>query len=99
MAATVQPCPVTPMKRTRPASRASIAASSAPPGRQGLLPLVGVGEGMELDQVETVGAQSLERAVDLVPGTRMVPLAGLGGEEEVVAMPRIQGPILSSASP
>ena len=54
---------------------------------------------MELDQVETVGAQSLERAVDVVAGTGMVPLAGLGGEEEVVAMPAIQGPILSSASP
>ena len=31
MAATFQPCPVTPMKRTSPSSLASIAASRAPP--------------------------------------------------------------------
>src|SRR5436190_1212246 len=34
IAATESPCPVTPMKRTRPSSRASIAASRAPPRRR-----------------------------------------------------------------
>ena len=52
--------------------------------RERLLPFVGVDQGVQLEQVDPVGAQALERAGDLVAGAGVVAAARLGREEEVV---------------
>ena len=50
------------------------------------LPLRGVDEVVELDQVDLVDAQSLQGAADLVVRRLIGPLAGLRGEEDVRAV-------------
>ena len=65
---------------------ARTAASSAPPGAYAVLPLVLVDQVVQLQQVDVVGPQLLQRAADLlIRGVRR-PLSGLGGQEEVVAV-------------
>ena len=49
-------------------------------------PLVLLDQVVQLDQVDPVGAQPFERAVDLGPGLLPGPLAGLGGQEVLVAV-------------
>ena len=61
--------------------------------------LVQVADGVQLEQVDVVGLQPLEAAVDLRPGGLRVADAGLGGQEDPVADPGIHGPSRSSASP
>ena len=56
MAATRVPCPVTPMKRTSPSSRASTSASSAPPGPSAVAHSSLVDQVVQLDQVDVVDA-------------------------------------------
>ena len=56
-----------------------------------LLPLAHVDEVVQLDQVDRVDAQPVERAVDLLAGSGAVALAGLRREEEAVAVPREPG--------
>ena len=80
------PWPVTPMKRTRPSSRARASASTAPPGPVGHLPLLGLDQVVQLDQVDRVDPQPLQRPLQLGPGAVAGALAGLGGEEEPVAV-------------
>ena len=70
--ATVRPWPVTPMKRTRPSSRASTAASQRAALAQRGVPLDRVDEVVQLEQVDLVDAEPLERAVDLLAGGRVV---------------------------
>src|SRR5437870_2815882 len=53
-----------------------------------LIPVVGVAQGVELDQVDVVDAQPLERAVDVLAGLAAGPHAGLGREEEVLPVAR-----------
>jgi len=60
---------------------------------QGELPLVGMHEAVQLDQIDLINAHTLERAPDLLARRRIGALAGLGGEEEVatvLAQPRRQ---------
>jgi hypothetical protein len=54
--------------------------------RQRPIPLVGVDQRMELQQVDPVGAHPLERVVDVASGALAVALAGLARKEEVIAM-------------
>ena len=70
-------------------------------GAVGHLPLVGLDEVVQLDQVDGVDLQALERALQLAPGPgRRVALAGLGGEEERRSRcSAIHGPRRSSESP
>ena len=77
-----EPCPVTPMKRTRPSSRASTAACESPVFAQRELPLDHVDEVVQLDQVDAVDAEPVERAANLLPRSPVVPLAGLRRQEE-----------------
>ena len=51
-------------------------------GREGDLPLVGLDEVVQLDEVDVVDLQSLERALELGAGGVAAPLAGLRGQEE-----------------
>ena len=60
--------------------------------RQRLLPLVRMAQRVELQEVDPIGAQALERALDLGLGGRVVALAGLGREEEIVAVAIHPGP-------
>ena len=63
------------------------------------LPLVGLDEVVQLDQVDLVDAHPLERSFQLGPRRRRPPFAGLRGEEHVRAVvgePRPQ-PILGLA--
>ena len=53
-----------------------------------LVPVVRMPERVELDQVDVVDAQALERAVEVLARARGVAAARLRGEEEVVAVPR-----------
>src|SRR2546428_9329387 len=53
-------------------------------GPHGLIPVVGVAEGVELDQVDVVDAQSLERAVEVLARLGRRPTAGLRREKEVL---------------
>src|SRR3954469_19820394 len=61
--------------------------------REGGPPLVLVHQVVQLDQVDPVGAQPLQRAPDLLVGSSAGPLAGLGRQEVLVAVrlhPRTQ---------
>ena len=53
-------------------------------GRERLLPFVGVAQRVQLQKVDPVGAQPLERAGDLVLRAGVVAKARLGREKEVV---------------
>ena len=55
------------------------------------LPVDHVDQVVQLDQVEGVDAEALERAADLLARARAVALAGLGGQEERVAVARQPG--------
>ena len=68
MPAMRRPWPVTPMKRARPSSRARTRASTAPPGPWASLPLVGLDQVVQLDEVDLVDPQPLERALEAGPG-------------------------------
>jgi hypothetical protein len=83
MAAIVHPCPVTPMRPYRRFERAA--------GSHRLLPVVGMSERVELDEVDVVDAQPLERAVDVLARLARRPRARLGGEKEVGAVARHPG--------
>ena len=80
----VQPWPVTPMKRIRPCSRASTCGIERAARGQRLLPLVRMVERVQLEKIDAIGAQALQRALDLGPGAGVIALAGLGREEEIV---------------
>ena len=54
----------------------------------GHVPVVGMAERVELDEVDVIDAQPLERAVDVVTRLLPRPRARLGGQEEVLAMAR-----------
>src|SRR5215471_2274669 len=56
------------------------------PHRQ--VPVIGVKQGVQLNQVNCIDSQAFERAMDLVTRVLVEALAGLGGEEEILAMPR-----------
>src|SRR6476646_1971545 len=71
------------MNRTIPSWRAWTAASRAPPGR---LPLILVDQVVQLDQVDVVRAQPLERLLDLRVRGVASALAGLRGQEDLVAV-------------
>ena len=88
MAAIVHPWPVTPMKRASPCARASTSGLQRPARSHRLLPVVGMAEGVELDQVDVVDAEPLERAVDVLARLARRPLAGLGRQEEVAPVTR-----------
>ncbi len=51
------------------------------------VPVAGVHEAVQLDQVDRGHLHALERALDLVARRRVGALAGLRGEEEAVAVP------------
>src|SRR5438309_4787505 len=70
-----------PMKRASPSSRAPISASSAPPGPMALIPVVGMTEGVQLDQVDGVDAQPLERRMEVLTRLGRGPAAGLRREK------------------
>ena len=57
-------------------------------GPEGHVPLVGLDQVVELDQVDVVDAQPLERPLELGPRRVAAALAGLGGEEELVGASR-----------
>ena len=50
------------------------------------LPLVGMHEAVQLDEVDLVDPHALERATDLLARRCVGALSGLGGEEEGLAM-------------
>ena len=56
-------------------------------GAEGRFPLLRVDEVVELDEIDLIDPQALQRAADLVVGRLIRALARLGGEEEVVAVP------------
>ena len=74
------------MKRTRPSSRASIAARSAPCSLNATSHSVGMHEAVQLDQVDLVDAHPLERAADLVVRRRVAALGRLRCQEELRPM-------------
>ena len=80
------------MKRTSPSSRAATAASRAPPGAEGRVPVDGVDQVVELPQVHVVDTEALQRALELGPGVGGPALARLGGQEEVPRRPFQPGP-------
>src|SRR5919197_5249090 len=59
---------------------------SAWPHRQ--VPVVRVKQGVQLNQVNRIDAQTFERPMDLLTRVLVEALPGLGGEEEILAMPR-----------
>ena len=61
-------------------------ASTAPPGPWATSQLVGLDEVVQLDEVDLVDAEPLERALQLAPGAVAVALAGLRRQEELVAV-------------
>ena len=69
----------------------------ARPHRQ--VPVIGVKQGVELQQINRIDPQAFERPMDLVPRVLVEALAGLGREEEILAMPRHPGADRNSASP
>ena len=60
-------------------------------GAQRGLPLDHVDEVVQLDQVDLVDAEPVERAADLLACAGAVALAGLGREEELLAVLRQPG--------
>src|SRR5205807_3893291 len=52
------------------------------------VPVVRVKQGVQLNQVNGIDPQAFERALDLVTRVLVEALAGLGGEEEILAMAR-----------
>ena len=63
------------------------------------VPLDHVDEVVQLDRVDVVDAQAVERAADLLARRRVRALAGLGGDEELARMRSSQVAMRSSASP
>ena len=55
-------------------------------GREGGLPLVVLHQVVQLDQIDVVDRQAFQRSFEFRPGIVAASLAGLGGEEYVVAM-------------
>ena len=53
-------------------------------GPHGLIPVVGMSQGVELDQVDVVDAQPLERAMEVLARLGRRPAAGLRREKEVL---------------
>ena len=51
-----------------------------------LVPVVGVRHGVQLQQIDLVNLQPIERAVDFIACGLIVALAGLGGEKELFAV-------------
>ncbi len=78
------PWPVIPTEAASPSSLARATASSDPPGRVNQVQLLGVADGMDLDEVEAVDLEPLQALVDLGPGALAVAQAGLGGQEDLV---------------
>ena len=76
------------MKRTRPSSRASTSRFERTAFAQRELPVDHVDEVVQLDQVDLVDAEPVERAANLFARSGAVALAGLRREEETVAMLR-----------
>ena len=70
------------MKRTRPSSRASTAAFV-----EGGPPLDRIDEVVQLEQVDAVDVEAVERAPDLLARTGAIAQAGLRREEDTVAVP------------
>ena len=66
---------------------------------EGGLPLDGVDEVVQLDQVEVVDPETLERAADLLARGCALALAGLRCEEDRSRWRASQGASLSSESP
>ena len=87
------PWPVTPMWRTRPSSRARASASTAPPGPWATSHSSGSTRLCSWIEVDVVDVHALQRPLELGAGGVALPLAGLGGQEHVVAVvgqPRLQ---------
>ena len=57
-------------------------------GAEGHFPLVGLDQVVQLDQVDVVDAQPLQRPLEARPGRVATPIAGLGGEEELAGVRR-----------
>ena len=58
-----------------------------PAGRERLLPVIRMDERMELQKIDAIGAQPLERTPDLRLRALETPLVGLGRQEEGVTVP------------
>src|SRR5262249_42069269 len=52
------------------------------------VPVIGVKQGVQLNQIDRIDLQAFERAMNLVTRVLVEALPGLGGEEEMPAMPR-----------
>ena len=70
------------MKRTRPSSRASIAASRAPSALSAVSHSIDVDEVVQLDRVDPVDAEPVEGAADLLARAAVGALPGLRRDEE-----------------
>jgi hypothetical protein len=66
---------------------------------QGELPLDDVDQVVQLQEVDVVDAQPIERELELLLRSRVVPLTRLGGDEERFRMLLSQEAIRSSESP
>ena len=73
------------MKRHLPAFLAASKASMAPPGANTLATSSLSWIAVDLPEVDVVGPEPLQRAVELVLGPPAGPLGGLGGEEDALA--------------
>ena len=78
------PWPVTPMNAHQALAAGLDRRLQRAAAAQRDVPLDHVDEVVELDRVDVVDAEPLERAVDLLLGLRVGALAGLGREEELV---------------
>jgi hypothetical protein len=58
-----------------------------------------IGDGVALEEIEAIGPQPLERALQLLGRLALAALAGLAREEETVAMAGDCGPSRASAAP
>ncbi len=72
------------MKRHLPAFFAASNASIAPPGREDLVDVVLVLDGVHLPEVDIVGLQQAERGLQLLLRFLRRALDGLGGEKDVL---------------
>ena len=80
------------MKRTSPSSRAAARAATAPSGTERDVPLVGLDEVVQLDQVDLVDIHPGERSLELGASVGASTFAGLRGEEHL-------GPVIGEPRP
>ena len=84
---------MTPMNRVRPFVAGAGRAPRPPRRAVGDLPFVLLDEVVQLDEVDVIDAHPLERTLERGAGGVALPVAGLGGEEDLVAVvgePRLE---------